>query len=77
MTIKFPTVLCELASDRAWQFWCPFCHEYHIYGGGPDGTDLGHRAAHCRESTSPFLATGYVLMPRLKARKSTPQKVAP
>jgi hypothetical protein len=69
MPAKLPIVLCELASDRSWQFWCPFCHEYHVHGGGHNGTDLGHRAAHCHEPTSPFLATGYILKPRLHARK--------
>jgi len=72
-----PVVLCELADDLCWQFWCTFCHAYHVHGGGHDGTDLGHRQAHCTEATSPFLATGYVLKPRLQARKKKPSGVAP
>jgi hypothetical protein len=67
-----PIVLCELAGKHSWQFWCPFCHEYHVHAGGPDGTNLGHRAAHCREPASSFHTTGYVLKPRLHARKKVP-----
>ncbi|MCU1670512.1 MAG: hypothetical protein JWP40_3439 [Blastococcus sp.] len=26
---------------------CPHCHRQHTHGAGPDGTDDGHRVAHC------------------------------
>jgi hypothetical protein len=38
-------------------FWCIHCREWHRHGQGG-----GHRAAHCRISTSPYLATGYDLV---------------
>jgi hypothetical protein len=46
-----------------WSFWCPHCCAYHHHGGQPDQTgEIGHRVAHCHVPTSPFRATGYILV---------------
>ena len=65
MTTKLPIVLCELAGGSSWQFWCPFCHDYHVHGGGNDGTELGHRSAHCHV---PF--PGNRLRPQIQAPRA-------
>ncbi len=37
--------------------WCIHCREWHRHGRGD-----GHRLAHCRSATSPYLSTGYDLV---------------
>lgn len=44
------------------KFWCPFCQTWHLHGYG-----IGHRAAHCHDSSSPFDMTGYIIKPYTKA----------
>jgi hypothetical protein len=50
-----PVVLAT-RHDALFTFWCEWCSRRHIHGG------TGHRAAHCTNPRSPYLATGYVLV---------------
>jgi hypothetical protein len=66
MMTQHPTIICEAIAKSGdtpqWRFWCPHCRSYHHHGGEPDADGyIGHRAAHCHVSTSPYHATGYLL----------------
>jgi hypothetical protein len=37
--------------------WCPYCLRWHLHGQG-----AGHRAAHCRLTSSPLMTSGYTLI---------------
>lgn len=39
-----------------WEVFCPHCRRNHTHSAGE-----GHRVAHCLNSTSPYVETGYVL----------------
>lgn len=47
---------CRHCPHTSLVVWCAPCRCWHWHGLG-----TGHRVAHCRGSTSPYLATGYVL----------------
>ncbi|HLJ64310.1 MAG TPA: hypothetical protein VKT70_09400, partial [Stellaceae bacterium] len=49
--------------DRlTWRMWCGGCHRYHAHGRGRiDGTDAGHRVAHCH-TESRYRGRGYILV---------------
>lgn len=36
--------------------WCGYCERFHVHGF-PEG----HRVAHCTNSKSPYLKTGYII----------------
>jgi hypothetical protein len=38
--------------------WCAWCQVWHVHG-----TPYGHRVAHCHVRSSPYRATGYILIP--------------
>ncbi len=44
-------------------FFCDWCERLHYHGAcGPEwGQGTGHRAAHCDNPASPYLATGYII----------------
>ncbi len=62
---NLPVVLCESVSAATWRFWCPFCRKYHTHGAGE-----GHRAAHCINLASPFVATGYLVRLAPRSRRT-------
>lgn len=76
---KMPVVKCERVfvddGTGLLQFWCPFCRRYHVHGGGKNpGDGDGHRAAHCHERSSPFLASGYILKEIRKRARGKKEK---
>lgn len=63
-----PVALAELIppgpGHRTHYLWrildCPHCHRQHTHGAGRDGTDAGHRVAHCATGQP---NPGYILEP--------------
>ena len=43
--------------------WCVHCKRLHFHGavGPKTGEGNGHRGAHCTDTRSPYLATGYIV----------------
>jgi hypothetical protein len=48
------------------QFYCCYCKKIHQHGGGNDIDHIlyGNRGAHCHKESSPFIKTGYNLIPK-------------
>lgn len=71
-TAHIPHVIAEPAANGGVRFYCPFClrnpggrrlGRWHYHGG------LGPKVPHCLgDGASPFLKSGYVLIPREKAK---------
>jgi hypothetical protein len=69
MVMKTPTLKAMFTPAGFLTLWCEHCLLFHNHGKVP-----GHLAAHCVETDSPYLKTGYVLKPVQKRPSAWPPK---
>ena len=57
-----PAFKCELKNGLiGLAAWCPHCKQWHYHTMPPGRLMPTHKTAHCRDASSPFRTSGYIL----------------